>query len=69
MAIRIEGSKISIELEQNSPEEFYRNLLKDMVNCIQALQETDMEDVYFLLELYKAMLPDQEQVNKMFGKE
>jgi hypothetical protein len=67
--VRIEGNKIIIEIEQNSPEEFYRSLLNDMINCIQALQKADMEeDVYFLLELYKAILPDQVQLNKMFGK-
>ena len=67
--VRIEGNKIIIELEHNSPEEFYRSLLHDMINCIQALQKADMEeDVYFLLELYKAILPDQVQLNKMFGK-
>jgi len=66
--VRIEGNKIIIELEQTSPEEFYKSLLNDTISCIQALQETDIEDVYFLLELYKAMLPDQEQVNKMFRK-
>lgn len=71
--VRIEGNKIFIELEQTSPEEFYQGLLKDMVNCIQAMSETDLEEpmsdnMYFLLELYKGILPNQEQVNKMFGK-
>ncbi len=69
----IEGNKILIELEQTSPEEFYQGLLKGMINCIQAMSETDLEEpmsdsMYYLLELYKAILPNQEQVNKMFGK-
>ena len=67
--VRIEGNKIIIELKQTLPEEFYRSLLNDTITCIQALRETDAEeDMYFLLELYKALLPDQEQINKMFGK-
>jgi hypothetical protein len=67
--VRIEKNKIFIELEQTSPEEFYKSLLNDTITCIQALREADLEeDMYFLLELYKALLPDQEQVNKMFGK-
>lgn len=66
--VRIEGNKILIELEQTSPEEFYNSLLRGMVNCIQAMNEAEVEDVYFLLELYKALLPEQEQINKMFGK-
>jgi hypothetical protein len=71
--VRIEGNKIIIEIEQTSPEEFYQGLMRDMISCIQGLSESDLDvplqdSISFVLELYKAILPDQEQVNKMFGK-
>lgn len=68
MSIHIEGNKILIEVETTSPEEFYQSLLREMINCIQLMSEAEVDDVYFLLELYKALLPDQEQTDKMFGK-
>ncbi|MGP8216768.1 MAG: hypothetical protein ACLQQ4_14480 [Bacteroidia bacterium] len=71
--VRIENNKLVIEIEQPMPEEFYAGLLKDIIDCIQALHETHRDEpipgsICFLLELYKEMLPNQEQAKKMFGK-
>ena len=71
--VRIENNKLVIELNQPTPEEFYAGLLKDIITCIQALHETELDEplpgsMFYLLELYKGLLPDQEQVNKMFGQ-
>lgn len=74
--IKIEKKKLIIELETPDPQEFYHGLLKDIPACIQAitkggLDEPDKElygSLCFLLEFYKEILPDQEQVNLMFGK-
>lgn len=71
--VRITGTTLLIELNQPDAEEFYQGLLNDIIVCVQALHETDMDEplpgsMYYLLELYKGLLPDQEQINKMFGK-
>ena len=70
--VRIEKDKLVIELETSAPEELYHYLMKDILVCIQATQ-ADMDNdqlqdsLHFLLELYKAMLPNEEQVEKMFA--
>ena len=71
--VRIEKNKLIIEMETSAPEEIYADLLKDVIKCIQAAgRDKDNDEIHdslhFLLELYKAMLPSEEQVSKMFAK-
>lgn len=71
--IHIEKSKLIIEIETSAPEELYHDLIKDIIVCLQATQaDKDNEELksslHFLLELYKAMLPDEDQVRKMFAR-
>lgn len=71
--VRIEKNKIIIEVETSAPEEFYADLLKDIITCVQSAQTDKDNDklgdsLHFLLELYKALLPDERQVEKIFAK-
>lgn len=72
--VHIKKNKLIIEIKSSVPEELYCNLLKDIIVCVQATQ-ADMDNdelkssLHFLLELYKAMLPDETQVGKMFGNQ
>lgn len=74
--VRIEENKLIVEIETNSPKELYHELLNCMITCVQATQESGTQDkmeelptsLVFFMELYKALLPDVDQVDKMFGK-
>lgn len=72
--VRIEENKLIIEIETNSPKELYQELLNSMITCVQATQESGTQEkmeelpssLVFLMEMYKALLPDARQVDKMF---
>jgi len=74
--VHIEGDKIIIELDVPAPKAFYRNLLKDIPICIQAIAETGLDErnpvlgdsLVNLLELYMALLPEKKQMKKIFKK-
>ena len=71
--VRLKNDKIVIEIKTSAPEELYHDMMKDILVCVQATQaDKDNEELrsslHFLLELYKAMLPDEEQVRMMFAK-
>jgi hypothetical protein len=74
--IRIEKDKLIIEFETLDPEQFYKHLLKGIPTCIQAIAERGWDErdmslpdgLFNLLELYKAILPTEKQVDRMLKK-
>ena len=74
--IRTENNKLIIEIETTEPEQTYRNLLNGIALCVQGIAEGGTEEkdqelpdgVVFLMQLYRAMLPSEEQVEMMFKK-
>jgi len=71
--IKIEKDKLIIEIETTDPEEYYAILLRDIIMCVQsALADKDNDklhdSLHFLLELYRAMLPTERQIESMFAK-
>ena len=74
--VRIEKDKLIIEIE-TIPDQLLNDLLIDIIVCVQAIQCLDSEfvdeklgrAVCTLLELYKALLPDERMVKKMYQKE
>ncbi|MGP8216890.1 MAG: hypothetical protein ACLQQ4_15090 [Bacteroidia bacterium] len=74
--IRIEKEKLIIEFETLEPEQFYKHLLKGIPTCIQAISERGWDErdmslpdsLFNLLELYKAILPTEKQVDRMLKK-
>lgn len=73
--VHIEKGKLIIEIATNAPTQTLHDLLGAIPLCIQATQtgaeqaDDSLPDcIHFLLELYRAMLPDETQVEKMFEK-
>jgi len=71
--VRIEKNKLIIEVDSNMPTQTLYDLLGAIPVCIQATQtgpeqapDSLPDSIHFLLELYRAMLPNETQVELMF---
>lgn len=72
--VQLEKDKIVITIETSAPAELLSDIIGSIPLCVQAAQMGHKElvddkftdSIYFLMELYKALLPDEEQTRRIF---